>query len=124
MGLDGAGPSQGAGEDQLPGDVNYFVGNDRAKWYPNVQTYAKVRYPGVYPGIDVVYCNQGSLEYDFIVSPGADPEVISLAFTGAGVDIERDGDLVFATAGGSSRCSAPTSIRTSMEQGAPWNAAM
>ena len=102
MALDGAGPSQGAGEDQLPGHVNYYVGNDRAKWYPNVHTYAKVRYPGVYPGIDILYYgNQGSLEYDFIVSPGADPGVITLAFTGAAVNIEKNGDLVFATAGGS-----------------------
>ena len=64
----------------LPGKANYFIGNDPARWKTEVPTFAKVRYPAVYPGIDVVYYgNQGRLEYDFIVSPGADPEAIALA---------------------------------------------
>ena len=55
-----------AGEEELPGKVNYFVGHDPAKWRTNVTTYAKVRYEQVYPGIDLLYYgNQGQLEYDF-----------------------------------------------------------
>jgi hypothetical protein len=39
-----------------------------------------VQYQGIYPGVDLVYYgNEGQLEYDFIVAPGADPKVISLA---------------------------------------------
>jgi hypothetical protein len=91
MTLVGSGPSRAAG-DQLPGKVNYFIGNDPTKWHREMPTFAKVRYPGVYPGIDVVYYgNQGRLEYDFIVTPGADPGAITLAFTGARIDIEKDG---------------------------------
>jgi hypothetical protein len=102
MTLAGSGPARAAGEDQLPGKVNYFMGNDSTKWHRDMATFAKVRYPGVYPGIDVVYYgNQGRLEYDFIVTPGADPGAITLAFTGAKIDTKKDGDLVLATAGGS-----------------------
>jgi hypothetical protein len=102
MRLVGSGPARAAGEDQLPGKVNYLIGNDSTKWHRGMPTFAKVRYPGVYPGIDVVYYgNQGRLEYDFIVNPGADPGTITLAFTGGRIDTKKDGDLVLATAGGS-----------------------
>jgi Bacterial Ig-like domain (group 3)/Beta-propeller repeat/Abnormal spindle-like microcephaly-assoc'd, ASPM-SPD-2-Hydin len=67
--------------DQLPGNVNYFIGNDRSKWRTNVPTYAKVQYQNVYPGVDLVYYgNQGQLEYDFVVAPNADPSVVQLRF--------------------------------------------
>ena len=108
MALVGSSPARAAGEDELPGKANYFIGNEPAKWHRDVPTFAKVRYPGVFPGIDVVYYgNQGRLEYDFIVSPGADPEAITLAFTGASVDIEKGGDLVLAMAGGSASMPRP-----------------
>ena len=43
------------------------------RWQTNIPNYAKVRYSGVYPGVDLVYYgNQQQLEYDFIVAPGAD----------------------------------------------------
>src|SRR5205823_8603709 len=47
--------SQITGQGELPGEVNYFIGNDPAKWRTQVPTYAKVRYDQVYPGIDLVY---------------------------------------------------------------------
>jgi len=64
----------------LPGRSNYFIGNDPKKWRTDVRTYAKVKYEGVYPGVDLVYYgNQGGqLEYDFVVAPGADPKAITL----------------------------------------------
>ena len=41
-------------------------------------------YMGVYPGIDMVYYgNQGKLEFDFVVSPGGDPDRIRMAVEGA-----------------------------------------
>jgi len=90
------------GEERLPGTANYFIGNDPAGWHTSVPTYAKVRYRGVYPGVDLVYYgNQRQLEYDFIVAPGADPRPIRLRFAGAkGLRLEADGDLVVAGPGG------------------------
>ena len=84
------------GQDELAGTSNYFIGNDPAKWRAKVPTYAKVKYEGIYPGIDLVYYgNQRQLEYDFIVAPGADPHRIAFDVRGA-KRIRRDarGDLV------------------------------
>ena len=56
MKLVGANPNpEVAGEAELPGKSNYFLGNDPAKWRTNVPTYAKVRYQDVYASIDLVY---------------------------------------------------------------------
>jgi hypothetical protein len=81
MKLVGANPNpKMVGMDELPGKSNYFIGNDPKKWRTNVPNYAKVKYANVYPGVDLVYYgNQGKLEYDFVVSPGADPNSIQLA---------------------------------------------
>jgi len=88
-----------AGVQRLPGTANYFLGNDPKKWRTNVPTYAKVRFGQVYPGIDLLYHgDQGRLEYDFIVSPGAHPEQIQVSFEGAGaVRVDERGDLVLTT---------------------------
>jgi hypothetical protein len=85
MKLVGSNPNpQIEGLDRLPGISNYFIGNDPKKWRTNVPNYARVRYREVYPGIDLVYYgNQGPLEYDLIVAPGADPNIIRLAYQGA-----------------------------------------
>src|SRR5438552_8747180 len=94
------------GLEELTGKTNYFIGNDPQKWRTNLPTYAKVKYEGVYPGIDLVYYgNQGQLEYDFVVAPGADPKVITLVLTnGAGhnekLKIDATGNLVIPTADG------------------------
>src|SRR5439155_8123767 len=47
------------------------------------------------PGIDLVYYGQqGQLEFDFVVRPGADPDVIRLHFEGAEqMDVDGDGGL-------------------------------
>lgn len=89
------------GEDLQPGRVNYFIGRDPAKWHTNVRAYAKVRYKNVYPGIDLVYYgNQRQLEYDFAVSPGADPGRIQFEITGANqIGLDAEGNLVLQTVG-------------------------
>src|SRR5438876_6279720 len=91
-----------AGQRELAGKVNYFIGNDPAKWRTNVPTYAAVRYEGLYPGIDLVYYgNNRELEYDLVVAPGADPSQISLRFKGADkLEVDAQGDLVLHTAVG------------------------
>ena len=110
MTLEGANPSPAIdGAEPLPGIVNYFIGNDPAKWRTNIPTYAKVQYQEAYPGIDLAYYgNQGKLEYDFIVAPGADPGQIRLAFEGASaMHLAESGDLVLATELGDVRVQKP-----------------
>ena len=97
------------GVEELPGKVNYFIGDDPAQWRANVPTYAKVRYEAVYPGIDLVYYgNQRQFEYDFVVSPGADPRAITLAFEGPETFVvDGAGDLLFQVGDGELRLRKP-----------------
>jgi hypothetical protein len=86
--------------DPLATRTDYLVGN-RSQWHPGIRSYGRVRYSGVYPGIDVVYYgNQSQLEYDFVLAPGADPSAIRLQFRGADrLRLNADGDLVVEAAG-------------------------
>jgi len=68
-----------SGLNELPGKSNYFIGNDPEKWRTDIPNYAQVKYANIYPGVDLVYYgNEGRLEYDFVVQPGADPRQIVL----------------------------------------------
>jgi len=98
-----------SGLDEIPATVNYFTGRDPQRWCTGVPAYGKVKYEAVYPGIDLVYHgDQGTLEYDFLVSPGADPGRITLAFEGAwSLALDRDGNLVLETAAGPLRERVP-----------------
>ncbi len=97
------------GEDELPGRSNYFIGNDSKQWRSDVPTYTKVKYEGIYPGVDLLYYgNQRQLEYDFVVSPGADPHRIQFDVRGArNISTDKDGDLVFHFADGELRWRKP-----------------
>jgi Beta-propeller repeat len=119
MRLVGANPNAPVkGVDGLPVKSNYFIGNDPKKWRTNVANYARVAYEGVYPGVDLVYySNQGQLEYDFVVAPGADPRVIRLDVGAVGepprahghapLRIAVNGDLVVKIDGGEVRLHQP-----------------
>ncbi len=106
------------GEEELPGKVNYFIGHDPAKWRTDVATYARVRYEEVYPGVDLVYYgNQGQLEYDFVVAPGADPSHIRLKVAGARkMYVNGQSQLVVQTAGGSVRWNKPSVYQQAHDQ--------
>src|SRR5712692_8609946 len=97
------------GVEQMPGKSNYFIGNDPSQWRTNVPNYAKVMYQGVYPGINLVYHGSGQqLEYDFIVSPGADPRQIRLGLKGTKkLELTPEGDLLLGTSGESARLHKP-----------------
>jgi hypothetical protein len=87
-----------SGEGELSGNVNYFFGNDPARWRTSVPTFARVRVADLYPGVSLIhYGNQHRLEYDFVVSPGVDPSVIAIRFRGADkVTLDHQGDLVLS----------------------------
>jgi hypothetical protein len=110
MKLRGANPAPPVrGLEQLPGKSNYFLGNDRTKWRAGVSHFARVEYRDVYPGVNLLYYgNRRQLEYDFVVSPGADPKAIVLAFEGIrGLAIDATGDLLLKVEGGEIRQHKP-----------------
>ncbi|HUO05401.1 MAG TPA: SBBP repeat-containing protein, partial [Candidatus Binataceae bacterium] len=91
------------GQDEQTAKANYFIGNDPKKWHRNIPLYSRVKYAGVYPGIDLAYhgSNQEQLEYDFVVAPGADAGKIQLSFAGAKeLTLNSGGDLVVHLADG------------------------
>lgn len=101
------------GEDRVAGTTNYFYGDRSAKfaarYITNVPSFARVRQPEVYPGVDVLYySNNGLIEYDFIVAPAADFSQIKLSIRGhRSAALTESGDLVLHTDDGDVRVRKP-----------------
>ncbi|MDQ6937513.1 MAG: SBBP repeat-containing protein [Actinomycetota bacterium] len=98
-----------SGTNRLPGASNYLVGRDRSQWHTGVPSFARVRYQGVYPGVDMVYRgNQRELEYDLVVAPKSDPARIALGFRGSQhLSITASGDLLIHARGATIRQRRP-----------------
>jgi hypothetical protein len=100
--VDGNANAQIASGSELPGRINYYIGNDRSKWHESVKQYAAVDYRNVYPGVDVRYHGeQRQLEFDFIVSPDANAAPIDLGFNGTSkITTDAEGNLILSSAAG------------------------
>jgi Big-like domain-containing protein len=79
------------GLDPQPGTIYYARGNQLI----GSATYHRVKYAGIYKGIDLEYYGRDrNLEFDFVVQPHANPRLIRLSFTGAQqIILGEDGDL-------------------------------
>lgn len=79
--------------------TNYFIGKEPSKWYTDVPSYSEIYVTDLYAGIDVrYYGSSGRLEYDLVVSPGADYSQIELVVEGADeVRINEVGQLLAVT---------------------------
>ena len=77
---------------ELPWHNNYFLGNDSTKWAPNCRNYTNIVYRDVWEGIDIEwYEENGKLEFDFVVQPGADPSQIRMSCEGLTGEMSLDG---------------------------------
>jgi len=87
------------GKQKQEGYYNYLIGNDPSKHASFVGLYKEAVVKDVYNGIDLrYYFDKGSLRYDYVVHPGADPAQI--VFTLEGSDktyVNERGNLVFTT---------------------------
>ena len=91
MHLLGAQAVRPVGREQSVTRTNYYIGKSPSDWHLNVPSYHSVIYPGLYWGIDLVYHGNGNqLEYDFLVSPGADPGQVRMQFDGGKLRLEND----------------------------------
>lgn len=82
--------------------TSYFTGDGPSDFRTNIPNYARVLYRQIYPGIDVAfYGNNGSVEYDLLLQPGAHADQIELDFAGADkLDVDGSGDLRIHTSAG------------------------
>ena len=96
-----SGAAEVSGIEKLAAKINYFTGNDPARWQSGLDAFGQVRTANLYDGINVVYYgNQQRLEYDFDLRPGARPESIAIRFTGADrVTVNPQGELVVEVGG-------------------------
>jgi hypothetical protein len=92
-----------------PGVSNYLRGGDPSRWVTGVPRFGEVLRRDLWPGIDLRWRGGAgrSLEYSFVLRPGADPARIAIAFEGAAARVAPDGDLLLATARGTLRNRRP-----------------
>lgn len=63
---------------------NYFLGSDESRWKTAVYPSGRIKLRNVYPGIDfVVYSIGETLEYDWLIQPDANPNLIKMVIQGA-----------------------------------------
>ena len=96
--------------DLLPGKSNYFIGKASSNWIAGVPQYARINLKSIYPGIDLVYYgNNGLLESDFVLSPGADPGVLGLRLSGADkISADVSGNILLQAGNGTVQLQKPT----------------
>lgn len=84
---------------KLAGKIHYLIGNDPKKWQTYIPIYKEILYKDLYKGIDLkIYGTNDKMEYDFIVSPRADPGDIRMAFEGIdALKVGKKGDLIIMT---------------------------
>ncbi len=100
------------GEDGLSNKFNFF----RANAVSQAAAYTTVRYPRIYPGIDVVFhSGRESLKSEFQAGPGANPGSIRLRYEGAKVSLAERGDLRIQGQGAELREGSPVIFQ--MENG-------
>jgi MYXO-CTERM domain-containing protein len=88
--------------ERFGGRTSYLRGRDPAKWVVDVPRFARVTYPGVRPGVDLVFHGEdGRLEYDFVLAPGTSPDDARLEISGSeGLSLDETGALLVATSRG------------------------
>ena len=98
--------------DEQAATTSYLFGADQGKWRSGVKQFARVRVAGVYDRIDAIYYGQGRrLEFDFVVSPGAEPSRIAWELEGADRLRLRDGVLEAEVDGETMRWQAPVAYQ-------------
>jgi len=105
---------------ELPWCNNYFLGNDSTKWAPNCRNYTNIAYREVWDGIDIEwYEENGKLEFDFVVQPGADPSQIRMSCEGLEGDLSVSPSTIHQSPYTGAELRLPTSLgelRTALPQ--------
>ena len=97
-----------SGQEARQTHVNYFLGKDPRNWRRDVPGFGRVKYEGIYPGVDALFYGEARhMEYDFVVKPGANPGAIAIGFEGADQLTVEANEVVAHTRGGDLRLTLP-----------------
>ncbi len=102
-------PVQFLPQARLESVSHYFKGSDPKSWRLAVPHYGGVVLEQLYKGVDMVLYSAGTeVEYDLVLSPGADPSVVQLRFDGAKrITTDAEGNLLLYTSSGLLRQKRP-----------------
>lgn len=90
------------GREPWPDRINYYKGNDPAKWKTGISPYRNLLIKDLYPGIDFELLESGNkLKYNFIVKPGGDPSGITIEYEGVENPRLQDGRFIYSCRFGS-----------------------
>lgn len=107
----GANTVQPLGLEQTEAVISYFKGS-QDQWHTDLPTYSKITYPNLWQGIDLTYNGTvDQLKYEFVLQPGADPDIIRLAYRGADVKLNEAGQLEVSTPRGGFTDDAPVAYQ-------------
>ncbi|MBN1444653.1 MAG: SBBP repeat-containing protein [Candidatus Omnitrophica bacterium] len=97
--LVGAGQADVTGREKTSARINYFKGNDPAKWQRNIESYNAVSLGEVYENIELTLRARGNnAEKIFHVMPGGAVKDIRIKVEGGhGLEVDKDGQLVVKT---------------------------
>ena len=109
----------GNSQNHLEGDAprnnrsNYFLGDRADHQLTGIPNFARVRYPLIYPGTDLVFHGDPSrLEFDLNLAPGADPTRIRFRLEGADqLSVDASGDLIAKIASTEFRLHRPVAFQ-------------
>jgi uncharacterized protein (TIGR03437 family) len=112
-------------EDGSAVPVNFFYGKNRKQWRHDLPAWRRVKAPLAWSGIDAVYyAAPGGLEYDLVVSPGADPSAIRLSIPAeTSVELAKSGDLLLRRGANLLRHRKPVAFQTIDGSNVPVDAA-
>jgi uncharacterized protein (TIGR03437 family) len=101
-------------EDGSSVPVNYFFGKDRKQWRHDLPAWRRVKAPLSWSGINAVYyATPKGLEYDLLVSPGADASAIRLKISAeTAVELAESGDLLLRRGANLLRHRKPVAFQT------------
>ncbi len=93
------------------GATNYITDGGS---FANVASYSKLSYSQLWQGVDAsFYESEGSMKYDFIVQPNADPSVVRLKMDGVtNLNINASGEIEFTTPFGTLQKGKPYTYQT------------
>mgnify|MGYP000476923813 CR=1 FL=1 len=102
-----------AGYRPMQASVSYFIGSDETKHAKRLNTYERVNFGDMYPGINLQLRATGNnIEKIFTVAPSFDPKQISIALKGADkLEIGKLGELIVHTGNGPVSFTAPIAFQ-------------